>query len=299
MSDTAQDVDRVLGFVVAERHARGRFVRLGPVLDQVLSKHGYPPVIEQLLGEALALTALLGSLLKGDGSQLTMQAQTEDGCVNLLVADWLSGALRGHVKFDAERLAALGPEPGLAALFGKGYLAITFDQPATKERYQGIVPLEGNCLADAVEHYFVQSEQVPSLIRTGFSPDGSIIGGFIVQHLPEGEEGRERLHVRMDHPEWEHVRILAETMGATELADDSVPLETLIWRLFHDEGDVLLTGGETITKGCRCTIEHIRSVLRRFPPSEHVEMADEQGFINVDCAFCSRIFPVSAEELAA
>jgi molecular chaperone Hsp33 len=299
MSDTAQDVDRVLGFVVAERHARGRFVRLGPVLDQVLSKHGYPPVIEQLLGEALALTALLGSLLKGDGSQLTMQAQTEDGCVNLLVADWLSGALRGHVKFDAERLAALGAEPGLAALFGKGYLAITFDQPATKERYQGIVPLEGNCLADAVEHYFVQSEQVPSLIRTGFSPDGSIIGGFIVQHLPEGEEGRERLHVRMDHPEWEHVRILAETMGATELADDSVPLETLIWRLFHDEGDVLLTGGETITKGCRCTIEHIRSVLRRFPPSEHVEMADEQGFINVDCAFCSRIFPVSAEELAA
>jgi molecular chaperone Hsp33 len=297
MSEAAQDVDRVLGFVVAERHARGRFVRLGPVLDQVLSKHGYPPAIERLLGEALALTALLGSLLKGDGSQLTMQAQTEDGCVTLLVADWHSGALRGHVKFDAERLAALGAEPGLPGLFGKGYLAITFDQPATKERYQGIVPLEGNCLADAVEHYFVQSEQVPSLIRTGFSPDGSIIGGFIVQHLPEGEEGRERLHVRMDHPEWEHVRILSETMAAAELSDASVPLETLIWRLFHDEGDVLLTGGETITKGCRCTIEHIRSVLSRFPASEQAEMADEKGFINVDCAFCSRIFPVSAQGL--
>ena len=147
MTDIPLTIDVALGVTIPDRHARGRAVRLGPAIDAILANHKYPPVIETLLAEALVLTALLGSLLKDGGGQMTLQAQTENGIVDLLVCDYLNGELRGYVRHDAERLAEAGPTPSLFALFGKGYLAITFDQAATNERYQGIVPLEGESLA--------------------------------------------------------------------------------------------------------------------------------------------------------
>ncbi len=286
------DIDRSLGFTIPARHARGRVVRLGPVLNTIISAHAYPPVIAHLLAEALVLTALFGALLKDSTGQMTLQAQTEGGVIDLLVCDYRGGELRGYIKFDAERLAEMPTQPTLFALFGKAYLAITFDQSATQERYQGIVPLDGASLADAAESYFAQSEQIPSLIRIGVSPDG-IAGGMLLQHLPEGEDGRERLHTRLDHPEWEHVAILGQTISSAELVDRDLPLETLVWRLFNEEEEVRVIGGAALTKGCRCDIDHIRDVLLRFPADERATMADENGIIGVDCAFCSRIFPVS------
>ena len=286
------DIDRSLGFTIPARHARGRVVRLGPVLDAITSAHAYPPVIAHLLAEALVLTALFGALLKDSTGQMTLQAQTEGGVIDLLVCDYRGGELRGYIKFDAERLAEMPTQPTLFALFGKAYLAITFDQSATQERYQGIVPLDGASLADAAESYFAQSEQIPSLIRMGVSPDG-VAGGMLLQHLPEGEDGRERLHTRLDHPEWEHVAILGQTISTAELVDRDLPLETLVWRLFNEEEEVRVIGGAALTKGCRCDIDHIRDVLLRFPADERATMADENGIIGVDCAFCSRIFPVS------
>ena len=286
------DIDRSLGFTIPARHARGRVVRLGPVLDVITSAHAYPPVIAHLLAEALVLTALFGALLKDSTGQMTLQAQTEGGVIDLMVCDYRGGELRGYIKFDAERLAEMPTQPTLFALFGKAYLAITFDQSATQERYQGIVPLDGVSLADAAESYFAQSEQIPSLIRMGVSPDG-IAGGMLLQHLPEGEDGRERLHTRLDHPEWEHVAILGQTISTAELVDRDLPLETLVWRLFNEEEEVRVIGGAALTKGCRCDIDHIRDVLLRFPADERATMADENGIIGVDCAFCSRIFPVS------
>lgn len=294
------DLDRALGFTITSRHARGRLVRLGPVMDQVLSAHAYPPVIERLLGEALALTALLGTTLKDAGGQLTIQAQTENGVVELLVCDYKAGELRGYVKFDEDRLAEQPSDPTLFALFGKGYLAITFDQAVSGERYQGIVPLEGASLAAAAEHYFSQSEQIPSFVRIAVRHDpgeGCIAAGLLLQHLPEGEEGRERLHVRMDHPEWEHVHALAATVSDDELTDGGLPLEDLVWRLFHDEDEVRVLTPVSLQRGCRCNIEYIRDVIGRFPADQRGEMADEGGMINVDCAFCSRIFEVNAHSL--
>lgn len=294
------DLDRALGFTITSRHARGRLVRLGPVMDQVLSAHAYPPVIERLLGEALALTALLGTTLKDAGGQLTIQAQTENGVVELLVCDYKAGEIRGYVKFDEDRLAEQPSDPTLFALFGKGYLAITFDQAVSGERYQGIVPLEGASLAAAAEHYFSQSEQIPSFVRIAVRHDpgeGCIAAGLLLQHLPEGEEGRERLHVRMDHPEWEHVHALAATVSDDELTDGGLPLEDLVWRLFHDEDEVRVLTPVSLQRGCRCNIEHIRDVIGRFPADQRGEMADEGGMINVDCAFCSRIFEVNAHSL--
>ena len=132
ISSISLNNDVALGVTVPSRHARGRAARIGPTLDAILANHAYPPAIENLLAEALVLTALLGSLLKDPGGQLTIQAQTESGIVDLLVCDYLGGELRGYVRHDPGRLAEAGPNPTLFRLFGKGYLAITFDQPATK-----------------------------------------------------------------------------------------------------------------------------------------------------------------------
>lgn len=298
---TSPHIDQALGFTIPSRHARGRLVRLGPVLDQVLAAHAYPPAIERLLASALVLAALLGSTLKQANGQLTLQAQTENGVVSLLVADYKDGDLRGYVKFDADRLAEQGADPTLFGLFGKGYLAITFDQAVSGERYQGIVPLEGQSLAQAAEHYFFQSEQIPSIIQIDTRHDageGCIAAGLLLQHLPEGEVGRERLHVRHDHPEWEHVQALAQTLKAEELTDDALPLTDILWRLFHEEDEVRVSETLPLAKGCRCDLGHIRDVIGRFPASERAEMADEKGIIGVDCAFCSRLFPLALDSFA-
>jgi len=286
--------DRLLGFSIPSRHARGRAVRLDSVLDEILSAHAYPPAITHLLAEALVLAALIGGLLKEDSAQLTLQAQTEGGVVRLLVCDWQGGNLRGYVDFDADRLAALGANPSLYALFGKGYLAMTFDLPEGKGRYQGIVALEGESLAQACESYFSQSEQLPTMIRTAVRSNGShtVAGGIVVQHLADGEEGRERLHVRLDHPEWEHVATLAGSTRHDELLDSELSLEALVWRLFHEEDQVRVERGAQLARGCRCSDEHYRAVISRFPEEERDEMRNDDGVIVVDCAFCSRSFPI-------
>ena len=287
--------DRVLRFTLPDRNARGRILRLGPVLDEILSAHAYPPPIKHLLAEALALAALLGSLLKDGAGQLTLQAQTEAGAVRLLACDYRGGELRGYVQHDADRVAALGPNPPLFALFGRGYLAITFDLAATGRRYQGIVPLEGGSLAEACEIYFAQSEQVPTLIRVGVrsGAEGCVAGGLLVQHLAEGEEGRERLHVRMDHPHWEHVAALAGSVRHEELVDPTLGLESIVWRLFHEEREVRVESGHAISRGCRCSIEHYRELIARFPEEERADMRNNDGVIVVDCAFCSKAFEIA------
>jgi len=290
------NLDEAVGFTLPERHARGRLVRLGPVLDQILAAHEYPAPIARILSEALTLTALLGAMLKDAGGQLTMQAQIESGIVDLLVCDYRGGELRGYVRFDQERLAVTPALPTLVGLFGKGYLAITFDQTATRERYQGIVPLEGASLAEAAQSFFGQSEQIPSLVRLAVDDTGHVAGGILLQHLPEGEEGRERLHTRLDHPEWEHVRILAETLRANELFDLDLPVQTLLWRLFHEE-EVRILATVPLARGCRCSPEHVRGIISRFTAEEHAGMADEDGVIRVACEFCSRSFPLHSSDL--
>ena len=294
MAPDIKTLDVALGVTIPSRHARGRAARLGPALDSVLSAHDYPPQIEQILAEALVLTALLGSLLKDPNGQLTMQAQTQEGIIDLLVCDYMAGELRGYVRHDPARLAD-ARTPSLSSLFGHGYLAITFDQPATDERYQGIVPLEGASLAESAQSYFAQSEQIPSIVRLAVrkGDDGKWIGGGVLfQHLPEGEVGRERLHTRMDHPDWDHVAALAGSTKVDELTDRDLPLEDLVWRLFHEEPEVRTLDTVPLTRGCRCNPDYVASVIARFPEEERAAMAGDDGVIRVDCEFCSTSFPI-------
>ena len=295
IADGETGTDQVLSLTIPSRDARGRVVRIGPVLETILAAHAYPPAITHLLAEALVVTALIGSLLKDGDGQLTIQAQTEGGIVEMLVCDYRSGELRGYVRHDAARLAQLGANPSLYALFGKGYLAITFDVASTGQRYQGIVPLEGSTLAEACENYFAQSEQVPTLIRVAVQRTGSgcVAGGLLVQHLAEGEEGRERLHVRMDHPEWDHVAALAGSIRHDELIDAGLSLEALVWRLFHDESEVRVEHGPPLVRGCRCSLEHYAGVIASFPEAAQADMRNDAGVIEIDCAFCSKVFELT------
>lgn len=291
--------DSLLSFTLPGRNARGRVVRLDRVVDEILCAHSYPVPITHLLGEALVLSALMGGLLKGDGAQMTMQAQTQAGVVRLLVCDFRGGGMRGYVDFDDEALAGLGANPTLSSLFGTGYLAITFEADSGTgviERYQGIVPLEGDTLAAACETYFSQSEQVPTMIRVAsrYGAEGRVAAGLLVQHLPDGEEGRERLHVRLDHPDWEHVASLAGTISHTELIDHALSLEAIVWRLFSEEDEIRIQEGLSLARGCRCSLEYYESVIARFPADEQDAMRGDDGFIEVDCAFCSRTFRLAA-----
>jgi molecular chaperone Hsp33 len=293
------NTDVALGVAIPSRNARGRIARLGPVVDSILGSHEYPPVLEKLLAEALTLTALLGSLLKEPEGQLTLQAQTEGGIIDLMVCDYLGGELRGYVRHDPERLADAPKDPSLKQLFGNGYLAITFDQPVAKERYQGIVPLEGKNLAEAAQSYFAQSEQIPSLVRLAAEKRGGhwAAGGLLLQHLPEGEEGRERLHTRLDHPDWPHVAILGGSVKPEELTDPTLALDDLIWRLFHEEDEIRTLAAISLGRGCRCDPEYVRSVIARFPEDEREAMVGDDGFIRVDCAFCSSSFAIEPKQL--
>lgn len=288
--------DQPLTFTIPSRDVRGRIVRLDAALDEILSAHDYPPPIALLLAEALVLVSLMGSLLKDDASQLTMQAQTQSGAVRLLVCDYRAGALRGYVDFDRERLAELGANPSLYALFGQGYLAITFDLADKQGRYQGIVPLEGETLGAACEHYFVQSEQVPTLVRTAVRIEGgrTRAAGLLLQYLPEGEEGRERLHAQDVSPAWEHISVLGGSLRHDELLDPALSLDAIVWRLFHEEDEIRIVPGHPIFRGCRCSAEHYLGVLGKFAQEDLAEMRDDEGIIRVDCAFCSRQFAIAA-----
>ena len=299
MPTTELKLDAALGVAIPSRNARGRIARLGPVIDAVLANHGYPPLIERLLAEALTMTALLGALLKEPQGQMTLQAQTQGGIVDLLVCDYLGGELRGYVRYDRERLADASMSPGLKELFGDGYLAITFDQPASKERYQGIVPLEGKSLADAAQSYFAQSEQIPSLVRLAAEKQGEhwTGGGLLLQHVPEGEDGRERLHTRLGHPDWPHIAVLGGSVKPEELTDPDLPLDDLLWRLFHEEDEVRTLASLPLRKGCRCDPDYVRSVIARFPAEERKEMIGDDGKISVDCAFCSATFQIDPGDL--
>src|SRR5205085_3711409 len=185
--------DAALPFEVAPLDLRGRLTRLGPALDDILTKHDYPAPVCKLLGEAIVLATLLGSSLKFDG-RFILQTQT-DGPVSFLIVDFqLPDRLRAYARFDATRLKE-GQDSG--SLLGKGHLAMTIDQGADMSRYQGLVALDGGNLEDAAHEYFLRSEQIPTRVRLAVGEewrggDGGKhrwrAGGMLLQFLPKSTE---------------------------------------------------------------------------------------------------------------
>src|SRR5450755_2617893 len=292
----------VLPFEVASLDLRGRLTRLGPALDDVLTKHDYPAPVAKLLGEAIVLTTLLGSSLKFEG-RFILQTQT-DGPVSFLIVDFQApDRLRAYARFDAKRLKD-GLDSG--ALLGHGHLAMTIDQGPDMSRYQGLVALDGGSLEDAAHEYFLRSEQIPTRVRLAVAEEliagaGGArhrwrAGGIMLQFLPKSpERARVDLHPG-DAPQgvevpktqeddaWVQGRALLETVEDIELIDPEISSERLVYRLFHEPGVRVFKTAE-VRAECSCSRDSVEAMLRSFSQDDRDHMV-EDGKISVTCEFC-------------
>ncbi len=318
--------DIVLPFRTETSGAQGRIVRLGLVADEILCVHGYPEPVNQALGEALALTALLGSLLHANG-RLILQTKT-DGPLRQIVASFTSpGDMRALATFDAARLEEMTREGRLGPghLIGTGHMAMTIDPGGSAPRTQGIVALANHSLAQAAYTYFRQSEQIPTFVRLAVARHqvragngaGPVwrwrAGGLIVQQLPRdvgaGEEERapdprsavtttEDDEVRAAYEEdWNRARMLASTVEDHELLDPTLPPQTLLYRLFAEEGVTVLPG-IPVRAHCGCSRERVEMLLKSFGAAELSDMREDDGAVTVTCEYCTTRHRFSADEVA-
>lgn len=308
--------DSVMPFEVRGLGIRGRLVRLGDTVADIVARHDYPRSVSMLLAEAVALTAMLGSSLKFEG-KLILQARG-DGPVDILVVDFATpGLMRGYAHFDRGRVMALEREAGAdtGSLLGDGHLAMTIDQGAHMERYQGIVPLNGLSLTEASNTYFRQSEQLPSDVRLAAGPiqrfgtrgsESWRAGGILIQHLPdEGEPSPiamssgdaptgEEMPLNEDD-RWVRGRLLLATVEDHELLDPLLAPERLLYRLFHEDG-VIAYQPAGISRYCQCSQEKVADLLGRFSEAELADMI-EDGQVEVTCEFCSERYTFERSEL--
>jgi molecular chaperone Hsp33 len=307
--------DRVTPFQVEGLDVRGRVVRLGDAVDTILRRHDYPAPVNRVLGEAVALATLLGTTLKFAGR---FQLQTRgDGPISMVVVDFdAPDRIRACAQFDAARITG---DPPTGELLGHGHLALTLDQGADMQRYQGVVALSGQGFEALAHQYFLQSEQIPTLIRlavgevqrVGEGEDGSLhwrTGGLLVQFLPQASERVQRrdLHpgdapagMVIDEVEpdeaWAEASSLVATVEDHELLDPQLGSERLLYRLFHERG-VRVFEPAPVREACRCSRERILTMLRRFTAQERADMV-QNGRIGVTCEFCSTHYALTPEEV--
>jgi len=292
--------DAVTAFQIEGEPVRGRLARLGPAIDEILRGHDYPEPVANLLGEACALAALVGSNLKFDG-RLIIEARG-DGPVRFVVADYdTSGGLRGYCGFDAGQVAAATTgfvRPGAKSLLGKGHFMMTVDQGPDMDRYQGVTAIEGETLALCAEQYFAQSEQTPTRVRLAVGQarqaDGGQwrAGGMLIQSVAEDDARGSTTEA------WVRTQAFFETVGEDELIDPELSSQQLLFRLFHEDG-VRVFGSQPLRAFCRCSQERIETVLKSFEPAERAEMVEADGKIHVTCEYCSKRYSVAPAELAA
>ncbi|MBX2806895.1 MAG: Hsp33 family molecular chaperone [Hyphomicrobiales bacterium] len=305
--------DLVLPFQIESSGARGRILRIGPAITNVLEKHDYPEPVSTLLGEAMVLTAMLGAALKFDGKFILQTSG--NGPVSFLVAHYYApGMIRGYASYDADALADIVKLNGAAQghharLLGEGHLAMTIDQGPDLDRYQGVVPLEGNTLSEAADLYFQQSEQLPTFIRiavarqyeAGRNNEGGSwswrAGGLLLQKLTD--EGGARTKQQGGEPDeaWNRAQMLVQTVEDHELLDPQLPSERLLYRLFHEE-QVRVFDPSAIEARCQCSRDGVKSMLASFTREEISDMA-KNGRVEVKCEFCNSRYDFEADEILA
>ncbi len=276
--------DFVLPFQLENNQLRGRLVWLGASLDAILKQHDYPPKVGRLLGESVALTLALGSSLKFDGV-FTLQVKSASA-VRLLVADVTTGGdVRAYAQFDPERL-----KNEAAALVGDGYLAFTVDQAEVDDRYQGIVKLEGDNLAEAVQHYFRQSEQIPTgiMAAAGQNGEGRWRGGALMLQRMPSEGGTAQGKDTAQEDDWLRAMTIMQTCTFEELTDPALSSEDLLFRLFHEDG-VRVFDAKPVRHKSRCSTERVKAMLDGLPREEVKHLAVD-GKVSVTCEFCNRSY---------
>ena len=295
---TAPTDDLIQPFLIDAGAIRGRVVRLSAAVDAILAAHAYPTAVATLLAETLVLGAVLAGSLKYDGI-FTLQVQA-DGAVPLIVADVTSaGALRGYARFDAPSLAAAEATQGpvVPRLLGKGYLAFTVDQGPDTDRYQGIVELTGDSLADCARAYFSQSEQLATeiILAAEQTADGWRAGALMIQRMPLGPQSP-ILTVEQSDEQWSRAAILMASTRRPELLGPAVDVATLIYRLFHADGLQMLPA-RPLAANCRCSPDRVAATLASFPRAEMADMKDDRGDVVVVCEFCKSRYVFRDEDL--
>ena len=298
MTDAAPPRDDLAAaFQIEGWPVRGRLVRLGAAIDEILSAHAYPEPVAALLGEACALVALVGSSLKFEG-RLIVQAQG-DGPVRYVVADYdTSGALRGFCRYDADEVAAVSADsgrPGAQTLLGKGVFVMTLDRGADFERTQGMTPIEGESLSLCADHYFEQSEQVPTKVRLAVgriaTAEGESwrAGGAMIQVIAADDARGDTVEA------WDRSRALFATLADDEILDPIITPEVLLFRLFHEDG-VRLEDARPLRAECRCSRDRIAATLKAFSPQDRADMVEDDGLIRVTCEYCSKTYELEPSE---
>ena len=313
--------DSVLPFEVAALDQRGRVVRLGSALDEILSSHDYPLPVAKLLGEAVVLAVLLGSSLKFDG-RFIMQTKT-DGPVGMLVVDYVTpGSVRACARFDGDGVSAAiaAGKASAGDLLGRGHLAMTIDQGVEMNRYQGLVALAGGGLEEAAHEYFFRSEQIPTRVRLAVAEEFSAgaggtqhrwrAGGIMLQFLPakaermrgpdldpgDAPEGTKPHQVPEDEA-WVEGRSLIQTVTDIELIDPDLSSERLLYRLFHERG-VRVFNAQPVQSKCSCSRASVKAMLESFPQEDRDDMV-ENGVISVTCEFCSTKYVFAPGDVGA
>ncbi|HYM71477.1 MAG TPA: Hsp33 family molecular chaperone [Stellaceae bacterium] len=300
MSDnhTSRTDDLIQPFQLDPFALRGRLVRLGATVDRILAQHAYPEPVATLLGEAITLAVLLAGALKYDGV-FTLQTKG-DGPVRLLVADVKTdGAVRGYAQYDAKRLGEIqdGGSSSVPELLGSGYIAFTVDQGDDTERYQGIVEIVGDTLAECAQHYFRQSEQLQAGLKLAVARAGEDqawrAGGLMLQRVPP-EGGLAPIGDDVEDA-WRRVMVLMSSATPAELVAPDLPPRRLLWRLFHDEG-VRVYQTHAIEARCRCSRERIAGILSAFPADE-IEDMRKDPVTTVTCEFCNARYDFAPDDL--
>jgi molecular chaperone Hsp33 len=291
--------DFVAPFSLDGAPVRGRIVRLGAhALDPILRRHNYPRPVAMLLGEALALAALVGSLLKADG-RLVVQAQGE-GLVPLLVAEHGGGGLRGYARLAEGAAEALAGANRMApaALLGVGNLVLTLDLGAGAAPYQGVVPLEGETLAACVETFFRVSQQTDTAVRLavgeatmGDAPASWRAGGIVMQRVASDA-------ARGDTAEdWRRATMLFATVRDEELIDPDLSADRLLYILFHEEG-ARLAEAAPLEDRCTCNDDRLATLLKQFPKQELADLVEPDGNYHARCQFCARSYVIAPDAVA-
>ena len=260
--------DTLRRFIFEELPVQGRHVHLDATWRAALERQDYPPPVRALLGEAMAAAALLSATLKFEGN-ITLQIQGA-GPVHLLVVQCTSGLkLRGLARWNGDIAAA-----GFHDLVGDGRLVMTIEQSGKVERYQSIVPLEGDSLSASLENYFERSEQLATRLWLT-AGDGSA-AGMLLQVMPDR---------KADAEAWQHVTVLSDTLKQSELSGLSA--QELLHRLYNED-DVRLFEAAPVAFRCQCSRERIEDTLRGLGHAEVQSIVKEQGRVDVDCEFCGK-----------
>jgi molecular chaperone Hsp33 len=310
--------DTVLPFQLDASGIRGRVARLDGVLDQVLSQHAYPPVIEALVAETALLTAMIGQTIKHRW-KLSLQVRGK-GPARLIATDYYGPSaegeparVRAYASFDPDRL---DPDAPPFSQIGEGYFAVMLDQGEGTVPYQGFTPIAGGSLSACAETYFAQSEQIPTRFHLAFGqsvepgrPAHWRAGGVMLQHMPAvggvaaeagSGEGGLLTHADIlsgaDSENWNRANLLLDTVETLEMIGPSVPPTDLLVRLFHEEGPRVFDA-QPVRFGCSCNEDKVRATMSIYSQKDISRMTTEAGIVTADCQFCGAHYEMDPKTL--